>query len=102
MRSFQLRAVTLVLAGGFLTIGVLLPTALAKGTACSKGYHLRSVESLAATGNAPVPGQIDAAGNGDGSVCALPLPDAVCIAHGFDPCPVETVYQFRDNNVGGS
>jgi hypothetical protein len=44
MRSFQLRAVTLVLAGGFLTIGVLLPTALAKGTACPKGYQLRSVD----------------------------------------------------------
>jgi hypothetical protein len=46
-----------------------------------------------------VPGQIDAAGNNDGLVCALPLPDAFCTAMGFDPCPVETVYLFSDNTA---
>ena len=42
---------------------------------------------------------LDAAGNNDGLVCALPLPDAFCTAMGYDPCPVETVYLFSDNNV---
>ena len=104
MRSFRVNAaVTIMLAGGLLTTGYVVPAVAAKGppTGCPAGYQLRSVESLAATGNAPLPGQIDAAGNGDGFVCALPLPDAVCIAHGFDPCPVETIYLFRDNDVDG-
>jgi hypothetical protein len=99
MRSFRIAADTVLLAVGLLA-AVPLPAAVAKpGTGCPAGYQLRTVESLAATGNAPVPGQIDAAGNNDGLVCALPLPDAFCIAMGFDPCPVETVYLFTDNTV---
>ena len=97
MRSFRIAAITVLLVVGLL-VAVPLPTAVAKpGTGCPAGYQLRTVESLAATGNAPVPGLIDAAGNNDGLVCALPLPDAFCIAMGFDPCPVETVYLFTDN-----
>ncbi|NGO74817.1 hypothetical protein G6045_03820 [Streptomyces sp. YC504] len=61
------------------------------------------MESLAATGNAPVPGQVDAAGNDDGSVCAHPLPDATCIYFivtlDLPRCPVETFYLFRDNRL---
>ena len=99
MRSFRVAAATVLLTIGLLT-AVPLPTAVAKpGIGCPAGYQLRSVESLAETGNAPVPGQVDAAGNADGFVCARPLPDAFCIAMGFDPCPVETVYLFRDNTL---
>jgi hypothetical protein len=99
MRSFRIAAGTVVLAVGLLAAGPL-PTAVAKpGTGCPASYQLRTVESLAATGNAPVPGQVDAAGNNDGLVCALPLPDAVCTAMGFDPCPVETTYFYVDNTV---
>jgi hypothetical protein len=88
------------LAVGWLALGIGSSTAVADtANRCPAAWQLRTVESLAATGNAPVPGQIDAAGNADGFVCALPLPDAVCIAAGFDPCPVETLYQFRDNNL---
>ena len=62
------------------------------------GYELRSVASLAAAGNAPVPGLVDTAGNADGYVCAHALPDAVCVAKVHrDPCLVETVYVFKDN-----
>ena len=77
------------------------PSASAKTTnGCPAGWDHRTVASLLATGNAPVPGQIDAAGNNDGSVCALPLPDAFCLrVLGFDPCPVATIYLFRDNDV---
>ena len=88
------------LAVVWLPHGIGSSTAVADTTnRCPAAWQLRSVESLAATGNAPVPGQIDAAGNTDGFVCALPLPDAVCIAAGYNPCPVETLYQFRDNNL---
>jgi hypothetical protein len=74
-----------------------LSTVAAAGNECPQSWQLRSVESLAETGNEPIPGQIDAAGNNDGFVCAHPLPDAVCLAAGYDPCPVETVYAFKDN-----
>ena len=65
---------------------------------CPPGYELRSVASLAAAGNAPVPGLVDTAGNADGYVCAHALPDAVCVAKVHpEPCLVETVYVFKDN-----
>jgi hypothetical protein len=103
MRALRVEAVTAFITVGFLATAVAAPTAVAEQTAtgCPAGYEFRSVESLAETGNAPVPGQIDAAGNADGFVCALPLPDAVCRAAGFDPCLVETFYRFRDNDVSG-
>ena len=102
MRSVRVDTVSAILAVGLLTTGVAPSTAIAESTTgCPENWPLRTVESLAATGNEPVPGQIDAAGNADGFVCARPLPDAVCAAHGFDPCPVETVYLFRDNDVPG-
>ena len=90
-----------------LTIGVagmigLIPMTTASAVpagGCPSGFELRTVESLADTGNVPLPGIIDAVGNGDGYVCARPLPDAVCIAHGYDPCLVETVYEFKDNRI---
>jgi hypothetical protein len=88
------------LAVVWLPLGIGSSRAVADTTnRCPAAWQLRTVESLAATGNAPVPGQIDAAGNADGFVCALALPDAVCIAAGYDPCPVETLYQFRDNDL---
>ena len=91
---------TSALAVAWLSLGLASSTAVADTTnRCPAGWQLRTVGSLAATGNAPVPSQVDAAGNADGSVCALPLPDAVCIAMGFDPCPVATLYQFRDNDL---
>jgi hypothetical protein len=99
MRHVRVAAVTVLLAFGLLAAGPL-PTAAAKtGTGCPAGFQLRTVESLAATGNTPNPGLLDAAGNNDGLVCVLPLPDAFCTAMGYDPCPVETVYLFLDNTV---
>jgi hypothetical protein len=90
-------AVSVVWAIG--AFGLAFPSAAAAGagTGCPGGaWQVRTVESLAATGNAPVPGRIDAAGNADGLVCALPLPDAVCESQ-YDPCPVAIVYQYQDN-----
>ena len=98
MRFFRVAAVTVLLAMGLLAAVPLSTAAAPKGTGCPAGnWQFRSVESLAATGNAPLPGQVDAAGNADGFVCALPQPDSVCPV---DPCP-ETIYLFRDNDVPG-
>lgn len=60
---------------------------------------LMTVESLEATGHVPAPRQVDEAGNADGLVCALPMPDAVCFANGYDPCPVDVLYLHKDNSL---
>ncbi|MGH2779793.1 MAG: hypothetical protein ACRDJB_14240 [Actinomycetota bacterium] len=41
-----------------------------------------------------LPGILDASGNNDGMICAFPLPQAVA-----KNAPVETVYQFFENNL---
>jgi hypothetical protein len=82
---------------------LLSPSASASpsGTGCPGGFELRSVAELAATGNAPLPGQLDAAGNGDGLVCARPLPDQACTPYvvqwDLPACLVETLNQYMDN-----
>jgi hypothetical protein len=87
-------------AAVLLTFGLLmatvplssLPAFADPEPGCPSGYELGSVAELAAAGNAPVPGLVDAAGNADGYVCAHALPDAVCVAKVHpDPCLVETV-----------
>ena len=40
--------------------------------------------------------EFDAAGNNDGILCGLPLPDALCT---LDPCPVPQLYLWTDNNL---
>lgn len=89
-------------ATGLLLAGIPLiasPAHADQAPGCPPSYDLRSVASLAAAGNAPVPGQVDLAGNGDGYVCAHSLPDAVCFAKVHpDPCRVDTLYVYRDNN----
>ena len=99
MRSFRIAAGTVLLAVGLLAAVPLSATAAQTSTGCPAGYELRTVKSLAKTGNAPAPSLVDAAGNNDGLVCVLPLPDEFCTAMGFDPCPVETVYLVTDNTV---
>lgn len=93
-------------AGAFLlSAGFLVAVAPSAGAepGCPAAWTLWSVKSLAEQGNAPVPGFVDAAGNGDGYVCAIPLPDAVCIRYivtlGLPACPVGQLYQYLDNRL---
>ena len=64
MRVLRVEAVAAFGAVTFLSIGVAVPIAVAggQGTGCPAAWAYRSIESLAATGNAPVPGLIDASG----------------------------------------
>src|SRR3954453_6056867 len=92
---------TLVVAlGGFMVASGLAGTAAEAKPAsgCPNGYTLMTVESLEATGHIPAPRLVDEAGNADGYVCALPFPEPVCGAHGYDPCPVAVVYNYKDNS----
>ena len=83
-----LGTLVVALAGFTVAPGLAGTSAEAKPVSgCPGGYSLMTVESLEATGHIPIPRQIDESGNGDGYVCARPYPDAMCLAHGYDPVP---------------
>jgi hypothetical protein len=79
---------------------ILAPTAVAAATpvqnGCPAAAELVSVAELEASGPYQLPGILDDpanGGNGDGWICAFPLPEAVEGGAGF------TVYQFFENNL---
>jgi hypothetical protein len=67
-------------------------------TGCPAGYDHLSVEELEPQGYR-VPRRVDEAGNNNGMVCGLAMPEAfkrqVCGSN----CPVPVVYLFRDDNL---
>ena len=88
----------LALATGMLLIA--LPAAALASTppqnGCPASGQLTAVADLEALGDYQVPARIDDpanGGNGDGYVCAFPLPDAVRVAWGQDI----TIYMFNEN-----
>jgi hypothetical protein len=103
-RPNVLVAANVAAAAGSLWLAA--PPALASPsveTGCPAAWSLRTVESLATTGNAPIPGMVDASGNGDGYVCAFPVPDQSCISFivilGLSACPVDQLYSYMDNHI---
>jgi hypothetical protein len=75
-------------------------------TACPAGYDRLTVNSLEAQGPYILPRLVDTAGNNNGYVCGLALPDAVrdavCRTVGGTPCTLQQlglpVYDFRDDD----
>jgi hypothetical protein len=67
-------------------------------TGCPAAYTHMSLGELLAAGPYFVAVRLDAAGNGNGFVCALTLPDAVRLAHCGPSCPVPVFYQFKDDD----
>jgi hypothetical protein len=67
---------------------------------CPAAFQLLTLDFLASQGPYRQPFEIDAAGNNDGLICAMPVNqtayDAVC---GPD-CPVPVLYTFIDNKEG--
>lgn len=83
----------LALSGG----PVLAATPVDDG--CPASTELYSVAWLESQGPYGLPGRLDDpanGGNGDGLVCAFPLPAAMAEAIG---APVPIVYQFFENNL---
>jgi hypothetical protein len=65
---------------------------------CPASSELISVAYLESVGPYQLPGRLDDpanGGNGDGYVCAFPLPEAMSVAQGYD----FTLYQFFENNL---
>lgn len=97
----RIRALTLAAAG---TLILLAPATSALATTpvqngCPAAAELTSVADLEASGPYQIPANLDDpanGGNGDGYVCAFPLPQAVATAWGAD---VTTVYMFFENTL---
>src|SRR6266516_3442867 len=96
----RFRELALAVGGGLLLVA---PATLALATTpvqngCPASSELISVAYLESVGPYQLPGRLDDpanGGNGDGYVCAFPLPTAVSEAHGA----TVTIYQFFENNL---
>ena len=91
IRAFALAATTTLLIAA---PAVVSATPVQDG--CPSSGALTAIADLLAQGDYGVPGRIDDpanGGNGDGFVCAFPLPDAVRIAWGQEI----TMYLFNEN-----
>jgi len=96
----RFRALTLASAGILLLVA---PASVAFATTpvqngCPASGELISVAYLETQGPYQLPGKLDDpanGGNGDGYVCAFPLPTAVSNAEGV----TFTIYQFFENNL---
>lgn len=84
-----------------LAIGLALvaPTAALAATpvddGCPASTELYSVEFLESVGPYRLPRLLDEAGNGDGWICAFPLPEQMAAAMGVP----FTIYQFFENDL---
>jgi hypothetical protein len=94
------RSLVLAAAGALLLAapasGVLAATPVETG--CPASATLTSVAYLESIGPYQLPGRLDDpanGGNGDGWVCAFPLPEAMATAHGAS----FTIYQFFENTL---
>lgn len=92
LRSVAVAAAALVV--------LLAPAAVAAATpvenGCPASAPLTSVAELEASGPYQLPGRLDDpanGGNGDGWICAFPLPEAVSGDRPF------TIYQFFENGL---
>lgn len=98
--SRTFRALKIAAAGALLTLApatvALASTPVQNG--CPASGDLISVAYLEGQGPYQLPGRLDDpanGGNGDGWVCAFPLPAAVSTAWG----DTFTVYMFNENNL---
>jgi hypothetical protein len=66
-------------------------------TGCPAGFEHLSVASLEAAGLYRLPRRLDTAGNNNGFVCGLALPEAVRLALCGPACDVPVLYQFVED-----
>ena len=93
----RFRAYALAAAAALLIAVPGVASATPVDDGCPTSGVLTSVADLEALGPYGVPGRIDDpanGGNGDGNVCAFPLPAAVSDAFGLE----FTYYIFNENN----
>ena len=93
----NLRSFAVASAAGLMLLapaGVAATTPVQNG--CPAAAELTSVAQLEASGPYQLPAILDDpanGGNGDGWICAFPLPEAVSGGAGY------TIYQFFENNL---
>lgn len=90
-------ALLLASGGSAASANSAVPTPPATG--CPAGYDHVEVTNLESQGPYRVPRQVDEAGNNNGFVCALPLPEARRLLLCGPDCPVPVLYMFRDDDL---
>ena len=94
----RMRALTLMAAGALLLVTPAAVAATPVDDGCPSATAVTAIADLLAQGDYGVPGRIDDpanGGNGDGYVCAFPLPQALADAWGADV----VIYMFFENNL---
>ncbi|HEY3410864.1 MAG TPA: hypothetical protein VGK53_22075 [Propionicimonas sp.] len=90
----------LVAAGGLFAA---LPAAAAPPnpttTGCSAAYELVSVAAVEPLGYSPTPRLVDEAGNSNGLVCRRPVPLVFLRLLCNNDCPVDLIYDWRDDSI---
>jgi hypothetical protein len=94
MRTIRTPILAVAVAALLVAPGAVL-AATPVDDGCPASTELMSVADLESSGPYGLPGILDAAGNGDGYICAFALPGAVSEAQGQEV----TVYQFFENNL---
>ena len=92
----RFRALALAAAATLLVAAPAVVSATPVDDGCPTSGALTSVADLEALGPYELPGRIDDpanGGNGDGNICAFPLPAAVSVAFGYE----FTYYMFQEN-----
>jgi hypothetical protein len=96
---FILTAAVALAAGPLAATAAADTPPLPTETGCAVGQETLTLEYLSQFGY-HVPFQIDAAGNNDGIVCGVPLPEVwQKVFCGDAGCGVPVVYNFFDNTV---
>jgi len=99
----RLRSLILVAVGAAaLVIPASVFAANPVDDGCPASSELVSVAYIESLGDYHVPGRIDDpanGGNGDGMICAFPLPGAVADAYGLAFGNTDPIYQFFENNL---
>ena len=99
------RLTTALLVGLLLTLSLGTATAAAAPpplpteTGCPAGYQVLVVSDLVAMGYQVLPEAIDAAGNQDGLIFGLPLPEPVRQQLCGPDCPIPITYLFDENDL---
>ncbi len=86
----------LLLATGVTTVSAHPAVSTPTATGCPAGFDRVAVSDLEAQGYIG-PRTIDEAGNNNGVLCALPLPEGLLLALCGPDCGVPVIYLFSDD-----
>jgi hypothetical protein len=96
----RIGVVTLIVAAAAIGVDTARPdvSRTPVQTGCPAGFERLSVASLEAAGPYGLPRLVDGAGNGNGFVCGLALPEGARLAQCGPACPVPVLFLFDEDD----